>query len=63
MNNTTTQKITNETEYTLATSELLSEIKLLLKDNYVATFEDGETELTMRFLNGQKFKLKLQEEL
>lgn len=63
MNKTTTQNITKESEYALAASELLAEIKLLLKDNYVATFEDGETELTMRFLNGQKFKLTLQEEL
>ncbi len=42
-------------------SDLLLDLKVLIKEYYVATFSDEGKSLVISFNNGQKFKINLEE--
>lgn len=52
----------NKLNYVIDINSLLTDIKVLLKEYYVATFSEDGNNLVLKFNNGQKFKLTLFEE-
>ena len=48
-----------ELQYKVTVSDLLFELKVLLKEYYVAGFSDNTDSLKMTLNNGQKFRLIL----
>lgn len=48
-----------ELQYKVTVSDLLFELKVLLKEYYVADFSDNTDSLKMTLNNGQKFRLIL----
>lgn len=52
----------NNLNYVIDINSLLTDIKVLLKEYYVATFSEDGNNLVLKFNNGQKFKLTLFEE-
>lgn len=51
----------NEISYCIDINSLLTDIKVLLKEYYLATFNEDGNQLLLKFSNGQKFKLTLSE--
>ena len=51
----------NERNYCIDINSLLTDIKVLLKEYYLATFNEDGNQLLLKFSNGQKFKLTLSE--
>lgn len=45
----------------LSTQDLLIDLKVLMKEYYVATFTENEGELKIAFENGQKFIIGIKE--
>lgn len=58
-----TNEIARETgfNYRIVERDLLLDIKCLLRDYYVATFDEEGARLTLRFNNGQTFVLEIKE--
>ncbi len=44
----------------IKTNELVEEIKLALQDTFVAELQSDEEGILLRFLNGQKFRLRVE---
>ena len=44
----------------IASSELLTELRLAIKDVFVGEICEQNDEITIRFLNGQKFRVVVQ---
>ena len=42
-------------------NELMEQVKVALKDEFVAKIETTENGLTLEFLNGQKFNIRIEE--
>ncbi len=40
---------------------MLEEISIILREEIIATFVEGQTDLTIQFINGQKFRLQVYE--
>lgn len=51
----------NKFGFKVDTVDLLSDIKVLLKEYYLATFAEDGNALDIKFNNGQKFRLKITE--
>lgn len=51
----------NDVEGAIHLSDVVSEIELMLKDYYVAELSKAENNILIRFSNGQKFKLIVEE--
>ena len=45
----------------ISVRDLTEEITLLIKDEIVATYTEEETALQMHFLNGQNFRISIEE--
>lgn len=45
----------------ISVGELTEEITLLIKDEITATYKEEENSLQMHFLNGQKFRILVEE--
>lgn len=43
------------------TDDILEGVDILLKDNYVAAFGRSTNGITMKFLNGQSYKISVEE--
>lgn len=52
----------NKLNYIIDINSLFTDIKVLLKEYYVATFSEDSNNLVLKFNNGQKFRLTLFEE-
>ncbi len=52
----------NKLNYSVDAHSLLIDIKILLKEYYLATFNEEGNRLIIKFNNGQKFKLTLTDE-
>ena len=48
-------------ESKISVRELTEEITLLIKDEIVATYTEEETALQVHFLNGQNFRIAVEE--
>lgn len=46
-------------QYKITVNELFSQIKYLLKDEFVAKIDDDGEDIFIEFINGQKFRLSL----
>ena len=51
-----------ELDYKIDVHDLLIDLKILMKDYYVATFTETGNELIVAFNNGQKFKITMSEQ-
>lgn len=49
------------TQTQITIKELTEEITLLIKDEIVATYTEEETALQIHFLNGQNFRISVEE--
>lgn len=58
---TETESAEGVLNFEIDASDLLLDIKVLLKEYYVATFTGDGSALVIKFNNGQKFKLNLEE--
>ncbi len=47
----------------ISVRELTEEVTQLIKDEIVATYTQDDNMLQMRFVNGQKFRIRLEEAL
>ena len=48
-------------EAKISVCDVREEVALLVKENVVATYVDEETALQVHFLNGQKFRISVEE--
>ncbi|MDE5755766.1 MAG: hypothetical protein K2I23_01600 [Clostridia bacterium] len=51
----------NDTQYQVEIEDLFLDLKFLLKEYYMGTFTNDGKALMLKFTNGQKFKLSLNE--
>lgn len=51
----------NKLDFTVEASDLLTDIKVLIKEYYLATMCDDGDSLAIKFNNGQSFKLSIVE--
>lgn len=58
--NLRSKKMNNE-QQKISVKELMKEITLFIKDEIVATYTEGEDSLEMYFINGQNFRIKVEE--
>lgn len=58
---TETESAEGNFNYKIEASDLLLDLKVLLKEYYVATFTGDGSSLMINFNNGQKFRLNLEE--
>ncbi len=56
MTKETQKNVTNATEQ-IAQSELLTQLRLIMQDVFVGEIKEESEEITVRFLNGQKFRV------
>lgn len=45
----------------LDAKSVMEEISIILREEIIATFVEGETDLIIQFINGQKFHLQIYE--
>ena len=55
------EKKMENTQTKISVQELTEEITLLIKDEIVATYTEEETALQIHFLNGQNFRISVEE--
>lgn len=58
---TETESAEGNFNFKIEAGDLLFDLKVLLKEYYIATFTDDGKSLLINFNNGQKFKLSLEE--
>lgn len=58
---TETESAAGSFDYRVNASDLLLDLKVLLKEYYIATFTSDGNALLINFNNGQKFKLNVEE--
>lgn len=58
---TETESAAGDFNYKIDANDLLLDLKVLLKEYYIATFTSDGNALLINFNNGQKFKLNLEE--
>lgn len=51
----------NGLDFKVELIDLLADIKVLLKEYYIATFDDRGNSLNIKFNNGQKYRLTVEE--
>ena len=51
----------NNEQQKISVKELMDEVAWLIKDEIVATYTEGEDTLEMYFINGQNFRIKVEE--
>lgn len=56
MTKETQKNVTNATEQ-IAQSELLTQLRLIMQDVFIGEIKEESEEITIRFLNGQKFRI------
>ena len=56
MTKETQKNVINATEQ-IAQSELLTQLRLIMQDVFIGEIKEESEEITIRFLNGQKFRV------